>query len=63
MKEKTGRFLMISISKKKTLLATAVLLSLGGMSVYAQVPSINENTMSQCTLLNVSIGGGNKSSA
>ena len=63
MKEKTGRFLMISISKKKTLLATAVLLSLGGMSVYAQVPSINENTMSQSTLLNVSNGGGNKSSA
>ena len=54
---------MISISKKKTLLATAVLLSLGGMSVYAQVPSINENTMSQSTLLNVSNGGGNKSSA
>jgi len=63
MKAKTGRFLMISISKKKTLLATAVLLSLGGMSVYAQVPSINENTMSQSTLLNVSNGGGNKSSA
>lgn len=63
MKEKTGRFLVISISKKKTLLATAVLLSLGGMSVYAQVPSINENTMSQSTLLNVSNGGGNKSSA
>lgn len=54
---------MISISKKKTLLATAVLLSLGGMSVYAQVPSINENTMSQSTLLNLSNGGGNKSSA
>lgn len=54
---------MISISKKKTLLATAVLLSLGGMSVYAQVPLINENTMSQSTLLNVSNGGGNKSSA
>lgn len=54
---------MINISKKKTLLATAVLLSLGGMSVYAQVPSINENTMSQSTLLNVSNGGGNKSSA
>lgn len=54
---------MISISKKKTLLATAVLLSLGGVSVYAQVPSINENTMSQSTLLNVSNGGVNKSSA
>lgn len=47
---------MITVNKK-ALLVSAVLLSLAGTSVYAQVPSMNENTMSQSSLLNVSNQG------
>lgn len=48
---------MISINKKKALLASVAILTFAGTSVYAEVPSINDNTMSQSSLLNVSNRG------